>query len=104
MSEEHTKGPWFVNDAAASKDTARVTCQDGTVAECSAKGSARPRHFANARLIAAAPDLFAVLKQIHEDYKKFAETGDGDLFDERLGANMEDAGRALAKAEPKTGQ
>lgn len=50
------------------------------------------------RLIAAAPKLLAVLQQTHKDYKEFAETGNGNLFDERLGANMEDAETVIAEA------
>jgi hypothetical protein len=69
-SEEimHTKGKWYVNKAAAQENTARVTCDTGMIAECSVKKRANGEAFANAKLIAAAPDLLeaceALLKTI----------------------------------------
>lgn len=36
-------------------------------------------------------DALAILKQILYDYEEFAETGDGNLFDERLMASVEGA-------------
>lgn len=54
MEAKYTKGPWYINKAAAAKGIARVTSDYGTIAECAGW---KDSHFANARLIAAAPDL-----------------------------------------------
>lgn len=53
---------------------------------------------ANARLIASAPDMYAVLKQIIDDYKN---TDDPLLLQERMDANITDAEAAINKAEGK---
>ena len=40
-----------------------------------------------------------ILEQIIKDYKEFVETGDGDLFDERLGASIDGAVEFIANVE-----
>jgi hypothetical protein len=66
---EHTPGPWFVNQAAANKGFARVTANNGMIAECGPHREANEQHFANAHLIAAAPDLLETCKDILDDIK-----------------------------------
>ena len=71
MTTKHTPGPWKVDEAedlplAVIEDTA-----DGHgIAEL---GERNPCSVANARLIAAAPDLLAALEQIAAVYPKTAE-------------------------------
>lgn len=87
----YTKGEWKVNKNYMGTYT--IHTDDAHIADVD-------RHF-NAQLIASAPSLCAVLEQVVVDYKEFARTGDGNLFDERLGADIEDAETALAKVEGK---
>ena len=43
--------------------------------------------------------LLECLKNIVNDYHAFSEDGDGDLFDDRMASNIEDAERNIAIAE-----
>lgn len=76
METKHTSGPWHVGGSASSKtpiqkyDYARVWAKDGAaVCEISirrqlgTKGASQ-EELDNARLIAAAPDLLAALKDL----------------------------------------
>lgn len=54
---------------------------------------------ANATLIASAPDLLAVLQQIADDVEEWSDSGDSQLFHERMHANAEDARFAISKAK-----
>jgi hypothetical protein len=65
----HTPGPWSVGDPRQGESDLMVYCNDATgqrIADCTNEytwhGGAEKR--ANARLIAAAPDLLAVLETI----------------------------------------
>ena len=94
MSEAHTKGPWHIAAHTAetpdsilpgcdwsvygSDEKRTSVCFEGAWTECAA---------ANARLIAAAPDLLAALKVIVE----VGGIGPDDMFD--------DARDAIARAE-----
>jgi hypothetical protein len=55
----------------------------------------------DARLIASAPDLLAVLQQIADDVEAWSDSGDSQLFHERMHANAEDARFAISKAKGK---
>ena len=60
---KHTPGPWHISD-----DEQNVLAKDGTgnrlIAQCHA--GHLPERSANARLIAAAPDLLATLRRLVE--------------------------------------
>jgi hypothetical protein len=66
----HTPGPWYVRDEHPEKSTFNVGTITGEayVGEVAVvfrtKLLAEPEHLANARLIAAAPDLLAALKEL----------------------------------------
>lgn len=66
MNTKHTPGPWHVSDSGFE-----VRCSDKvgafniTVAACYAPVLPEVERKANARLIAAAPELLATLKQVH---------------------------------------
>ena len=98
QESKHTPGPWSWEYGA---DGIEVSVVDGLVSARYSrdKEAMRLEAEANARLIAQSPNLLAVLKQCLADHKQYAKDGDGDLYDERLIANMEDAEREIAKAE-----
>ena len=55
--------------------------------------------FAYVELMAAAPDLLAVLQQIADDVEEWSDSGNSELFHERMHANAEDARTAISKAK-----
>lgn len=60
MKKEHTQGPWQVHYSLANKNLASVTDRNREpIAPCVGENAE-----ANARLIAAAPELLAALKAI----------------------------------------
>ena len=64
---EHTPGPWKVIDACNLTQVAAGSRDDGTVkgiADLFDSNDGIPEWRSNARLIAAAPDLLAALKQL----------------------------------------
>jgi len=71
----YTKGKWYVNGAARDKGTARVCGKDGTIAECGPNNKATSTHFANARLIAAAPELLRACKNAEYAFASYLEEG-----------------------------
>ena len=62
----HTKGPWFVNHSPQIFDDARCILQKETTKFIAEIHDTSPQADANARLIAAAPDLLAICKAIKE--------------------------------------
>ena len=73
MTTQHTPGPWYIdcqNESAAIGYRAIVDNEGYTVCSPSPMGQA------NARLIAAAPDLLAALKDLLGDQPFIQETGD----------------------------
>ena len=92
---EHTPGPWGV--LGLSDGSLVITSPTGTIGEV----DERPEDEVNARLIAAAPDLLAVLEQIVADVEDVDSFGNLDRFYDRMVANAEDATRAISKALDK---
>lgn len=97
----HTSGPWKANEEAAGDASVFVGSNLGDTDETKNGGMwvARclgPDRKANARLIAAAPDLLAILQQIIEtvDFERGASKEDGPEAEQLL----IDARAAIAKA------
>ena len=79
----HTPGPWYTYQS--HKDVNRhIACKDG-------KSIAKEVHHANARLIAAAPEMYEVLSELLDTL----EMSKGYGFDEEY----EKAREVLAKVE-----
>jgi hypothetical protein len=70
MSAQHTPGPWSARHWVCHAATTVVREVDGRVeviAECSGFGRYADESLADARLIAAAPDLLAALKSLRDN-------------------------------------
>ncbi len=70
FTTHHTAGPWTIARSEGGYDPAVVDSRDGTIAQIEGKGWSRALDIeveANARLIAAAPDLLAALQRIAVD-------------------------------------
>lgn len=95
MKITHTPGPWHVVHHRPNL----FKVETNRVVICDTFGGLSDETLANALLIAAAPDLLAVLQQIVEDTNEFLDvSSDADTFADRMRANCEDAERAIAKA------
>lgn len=91
---KHTKGPWHVNsrdDTVRSKDSIRIADIDVINGEW---GDNCPESQANARLIAAAPELLQACKAA------LVTMADDDLY-ERCRETFKTVESAIAKAEGK---
>ena len=103
---KHTPGPWMA-DLASFK----VCANKGKLEICRTYGDVRiAEEHANARLIAAAPDLLAVLSAIVSDYHALqrsqgasaslgAEFTAGEWIGSRLGGHIAQAESFLSKAK-----
>jgi hypothetical protein len=65
----HTPGPWMVGNVGQREDPRMVYCDDSLgsrVADCSTSGHGLTveQDLANARLIAAAPDLYQIGREV----------------------------------------
>ena len=60
---KHTEGPWFVTVAVPPLIYIEDQRRDGETI-CTVTDEGRPQDEANARLIAAAPDMLAMLKRV----------------------------------------
>jgi hypothetical protein len=91
MTSQHTPGPWTFFHWS---DKTGVTSDNFDVAHCSGLNSSRTREeeIANARLIAAAPDLLDALQDLF-----WAVTGFGD-FEAQYPEEYAKARAAIAKA------
>lgn len=67
MSDKHTPGPWTYvpdEDVAGHREPDRVKAGNITIIQCPGLVHNRTKTTANARLIAAAPDLLAALREM----------------------------------------
>ena len=91
MSTKHTPGPWNVLSESAFGRPYQIVAQDGTMitswGSICRRASAEGR--ANARLIAAAPELLYALEQVHDWW---IHGDNGDFPEEEINA-------VIAKAE-----
>jgi hypothetical protein len=88
----HTPGPWMVGNVGQREDPRMVYCDDSLgsrVADCSTSGHGLTveQDLANARLIAAAPEMYTILDELEEalDKEIYPEQvkEDFDALDER---------------------
>ena len=83
MTSNHTPGPWEVVDESSkyaeiigeSRYVGRVYKWHHPTVICPANNALAEEHAANARLIAAAPDLLAALKRIRDARDYFVREG-----------------------------
>lgn len=83
MSAQHTPGPWFlpVENAGSAGTSVWARGGDVRVADCNSAGISLPGRQADARLIAAAPDLLAELeRQIEREYNPFEPDNQSDAY------------------------
>lgn len=78
---KHTPGPWnyWSGYNPFDKIEAQVTAEDGDIVIASYNHLIQEGE-ANARLMAAAPDLLAALEAIFQDYKELADSGDAGFW------------------------
>jgi hypothetical protein len=107
--QQHTPGPWEV--VAPPQSSRRVMMPDDTVEIRAARESGRrgmiaclyAQNFAdedeaNARLIAAAPDMLAALRPFAEWARQYELSTAGDIRDEVMLQSLRRARDAVAKA------
>lgn len=111
MSAQHTPGPWGVLSTAVGPAYTAV-CIGQLNEEKGLNGASdeyavcvvpliHDESRANARLIAAAPDLLAALQVLFDDYKSLADSGDAGFWSLEDTPYGQQALTAIAKA---TGQ
>lgn len=101
MSASPTPGPWgWVYDGSKDYSIGRAADPQGhNVANVYAYGRDYDRAEANCNLIAAAPDLLAALKGLHDDIAEYARINNLGGFDNHW---MLAARAAIAKAEGRS--
>jgi len=93
---KHTQGPWYYDGGRY----VRIADTDGTICEvCDDDGHVDPVHaeilpqVANARLIAAAPDMLEALQALFRECAMIHRYG-GDICNQKAADAAIDAGRA----------
>ena len=89
---QHTPGPWHVNELGNVADKTRIVI--GVIATTFESYSGE----ANARLIAAAPDLLEALEWCADTLAVFVDDGSA-APDSVVGKNLTTARAAIARAE-----
>lgn len=83
MSEQHTPGPWgfsYVRQVGNAWDSYAISTPAGDITVRTNPGQGCQRHIANARLIAAAPELLAALEALLGWHEAFPLTqGEAEL-------------------------
>jgi hypothetical protein len=96
---EHTPGPWIeLPDFATGNDSITIVSKKANRYVALAGFQDECQHKANARLIAAAPEMFEALQRITDCYGVGYKNAD-DLA-RALSSYMTDARALLAKATP----
>lgn len=101
---QHTPGPWSIERGSLYD---AITCVDGDICTWDHRGRSDPPSTANARLLAAAPELLAALKNL----VAFFDVDPDSSLPEELKAQYrqvfrrdpycQEALAAIAKAEPE---
>ena len=96
MKTEHTQGPWQVHYSHANKNLASVTDRNREpIAPCVGENAE-----ANARLIAAAPELLEALRATRSNlYAALVAMTETEKTAPKAWAAMESAYLAISKAE-----
>ena len=103
MKTQHTPGPWHIDDLAILDST-----NIGTLANINPENDGpSAEDYANAQLIAAAPELLAALDQLSEKTRRANDIQHrgGEILPEdwsELYDLTNEAQAAIAKATPKT--
>jgi hypothetical protein len=104
MESKHTPGPWEVRENITPSEygTVEVYKEDGNKWIASALGThvgprTKEEAKANAHLIAAAPDMFEVIKAIYEYYQK--NNVKGYMHEELEAAYLKATGQAISPIE-----
>lgn len=87
MKDRHTPGPWHLSRHPYDRNYMRITCGNDPAKDDTLRGYCGE---ANARLIAAAPDLLAALERLLLS---------GDVRDAAEKSALTQARAAIAKAE-----
>jgi Flp pilus assembly secretin CpaC len=102
-----TQGPWKIEHQSIDPLWHIVTAQGGRIVANVHIEAGNPRDLANARLIAAAPDMLAALKKARDALKDIINASDNDsaysaseLAESFLG-DLNIAEEAIVKAEGK---
>jgi hypothetical protein len=77
MKTKHTKGEWNAVIYDGAFDQPLIRCNSTTIARV--HGQLNRQHEANAKLIAAAPELLESLVKILDNFKSCIEGGNGQL-------------------------
>lgn len=70
----HTPGPWYCVDTSNHAHDYRLTDKNGFPLYVNAEANDHSQQRANARLIAAAPELLSAAKDALESLKRLADT------------------------------
>jgi hypothetical protein len=68
MSAQHTPGPWMAGPMVGESDTIWIGNGDGYVAQVTRIDGLEPIDWADAALIAAAPDLLAACQAVLDEF------------------------------------
>ena len=100
METKHTPGPWVVDPDSPTDISPADDLRLGIASICHADEAGGRWEFgrqskANAKLIAAAPDLLEALIKLHESLESLNESGDAGQM---VADDVETARAAIAKA------
>ena len=85
QNTKHTPGPWNVRpDTMQVYNEVGLMCEVATVSTCHVDQWNQGSSKANARLIAAAPEMLQLIQQIVDEQESFGEHGDAKLISECL--------------------
>lgn len=98
MNAKHTSGPWKVRPVYSKGEPMPATIYAGRESVADMTGTS-PHDDANARLIAAAPDLLEALKRVNECLRSWITSSTQNRVNPLEIAEFVAANEAIAKAE-----
>ena len=102
MSAKHTPGPWslktytYFSGGTAQGDV--IDADGRTIRVCGVSLTSTPESQANARLIAAAPELLEALRTFADEYVAMINSGDCGFWNPEDEDKVKGARAAIAKA------